>query len=252
MTEAFYLQCSREFDKVAKLGSLAGDPEILSKKGSEEARSATRVGWYSHVDGRLVCLCRLDGVPWLRIKDFVIRVDDDVHVFWDLTAPPRQQGPQATSRTLKPGKVTVSPSVRATFRVEKAGQVILSFEHRPFQDMTIFVGDLTPFVTEEDYDFMLLISRVLEEPGRRASFFAPRSPEQRFRAGVRFRPRAAMPRRRCSPSAPARRRVCAPCHATLFVIAIAYSSGSLDVSLPAQRRPGVATAACPYFLRSRP
>jgi hypothetical protein len=47
MTEFFYLQCSGESDKVAKLGSLAGDPEIIFQKGSEEARSATRVGWYS-------------------------------------------------------------------------------------------------------------------------------------------------------------------------------------------------------------
>ena len=174
MTAVFYLQCSREFDKVAKLDSLAGAPEILSKAGSEEARSATRVGWYSHVDGRLVCLCRLDGVPWLRIDDFVIPVDDDVHVFWDLLPLPRREGHQAPSRPLKPGKVTVNPAARAVFRVEKAGEVILSFEHLPFQDMTIFVGDPTPFVTEEDYDFMLFISRVLEDPGRRDRFFRPK------------------------------------------------------------------------------
>jgi hypothetical protein len=36
------------------------------------------------------------------------------------------------------------------------------------------VGDLTPFVTEENCDFMLFISRVLEDPGRRARFFRPK------------------------------------------------------------------------------
>lgn len=51
----------------------------------------------------------------------------------------------------------------------------MSFEHLPFRDMTIFVGDLTPFVTEEDYDFMLFVSRVLEEPGRRERFFRPKA-----------------------------------------------------------------------------
>jgi hypothetical protein len=173
MAGAFYLQCSREFDKVAKLDALAGAPEILSKTGSEEAKSATRVGWYSHVDGRLVCLCRLDGVPWLRVDGFVIPVDDDVHVFWDLSPLPRREGHQAASRPLKPGKVTVNPAARAVFRVEKARKVVLAFEHLPFQDRTIFVGDMTPFVTEEDYDFMLFISRVLEDPGRRARFFRP-------------------------------------------------------------------------------
>ena len=68
----------------------------------------------------------------------------------------------------------MNPAFRGTFRVEKAGKVVLSFEHRPFQARRIFVGDMTPFVTEEDYDFMLLVWRVLEDPGRRAAFYRPK------------------------------------------------------------------------------
>ena len=64
----------------------------------------------------------------------------------------------------------MNPSFRGTFRIEKSGEVLLSFDYRPFQEMTIFVGDLTPGITEEDYDFMLFVSRVLEEPGRRDRF----------------------------------------------------------------------------------
>jgi hypothetical protein len=173
MAEPFYLQCNNEFDKVAKLGSITADVEILSKAATEEAKSATMVGWYCRVDDRLVILCRLDGVPWLRIDDFAIPVDDDVHVFWDLAGLPRREGPQRDWRDMEPGEVTVNPAARAVFRVEKAGKVILSFEHRPFQARKIIVGDMTPFVTEEDYDFMLFTWRVLEDPGRRARFYRP-------------------------------------------------------------------------------
>lgn len=33
-------------------------------------------------------------------------------------------------------------------------------------------GDMTPFVDEEDYDYLLLVSRVLGDRGRREGFFA--------------------------------------------------------------------------------
>jgi hypothetical protein len=171
----FYLQRRNAFDDVAKLDSITGDPQILSKAATEEAKSATKVGWYCHVDERLVILCRLDGIPWLRIDDFAIPVDDDVHVFWDLAGLPRQEGPRRDWRDLEPGEVAVNPAARAVFRVEKAGEVILSFEHRPFQARKIFVGDNTPFVDEEDYDFMLFVWRVLENPGRRAAFYRPKA-----------------------------------------------------------------------------
>jgi hypothetical protein len=173
MAEPFYLQCNNEFDKVAKLGSITADVEILSKAGTEEARSATKVGWYSRVDGRLVCLCRLDGVPWLRIDDFAIPMEDEVHVFWDLAGLPRHEGPITPSRPWKPGRVTVNPAARGFFRVEKAGKVLLSFEYPPFREREIFVGDMTPYLTEEDYDSMLFVWRVLEDPGRRARFYRP-------------------------------------------------------------------------------
>ena len=173
MTAAFYLQCYNAFDEVVKLDSITGEPEFLSKAASEEAKSAARVGHYCHVDGRLVCLCRLDGVPWLRVDDFAIPVEDDVHAFWDLVGLPRHEGPVRDCDDFEPREVTVNPAVRAVFRVEKAGEVILFFEHRPFQARNIIVGDMTPFVTEEDYDFMLYVQRVLENLRRRAAFYRP-------------------------------------------------------------------------------
>jgi len=173
MPAVFYLRYNREADKVARLTSITGDLEILSKRGSEEAKAAKIVGWYSYADERLVCLCRLDGVPWLRVDDFAIPVEDDVHAFWDLVGLPRHEGPVRDCDDFEPREVTVNPAVRAVFRVEKAGEVILFFEHRPFQARNIIVGDMTPFVTEEDYDFMLYVQRVLENLRRRAAFYRP-------------------------------------------------------------------------------
>lgn len=170
MSAVFYLRYNRDADKVARLTSITGDLEVLSKAASEEAKAAKIVGWYSYADERLVCLCRLDGVPWLRIDDFAIPVDDDVHVFWDLVGPQGQPVLHATGPPLNPGKATVNPAFRGIFRVEKAGDVLLSFEYLPFQEMKIFVGDMTPFITEEDYDFMLFVERVLEQSGRRDRF----------------------------------------------------------------------------------
>jgi hypothetical protein len=175
MPAVFYLRYNRDADKVARLTSITGGLKILSKKASEEAKVAEIVGWHSYADERLVCLCRLDGVLWLRIDDFAIPVNDDVHVFWDLVGPPGQSVLHATGPPQNPGKATVNPAFKGTFRVEKAGRVLLSFEYLPFQEMTIIAGDMTPFITEEDYDVMLLVSRVLEEPGRRDRIFRDKS-----------------------------------------------------------------------------
>lgn len=170
MPAVFYLRYNRDADKVARLTSMTGGLEVLSRAASEEARAAKIVGWYSYADERLVCLCRLDGVPWLRIDDLAIPVDDDVHVFWDLVGPPGQSVLHVTGHPPNSGKATVNPAFKGTFRVEKAGEILLSFEYLPFQEKTILVGDTTPFVTEEDYDFMLFVERVIEEPGRRDRF----------------------------------------------------------------------------------
>jgi hypothetical protein len=156
MVGVFYLQASGArggFDKVAKLDSPSGELAILSKAESPEARSAFKVGRFTYVDGRMVCLFRLDLELWVRVGDFVIRVDDEVRATWDVEGP-RPSGP-----------------LRGRFRVERAGTTVLDFEHEPFQDRKIIPGDDTPFVDEEDYDFMLLISRVLGEPRRRAAFY---------------------------------------------------------------------------------
>src|ERR1700688_70471 len=136
MPAVFYLRYNREADKVARLTSITGDLEILSKRGSEEAKAAKIVGWYSYADERLVCLCRLDGVPWLRVDDFAIPVDDDVHVFWDLVGPRQEAGLHAGPPP-KPWKATVNPAFRGTLRVEKAQKVIFSFDYFPFQEMAI-------------------------------------------------------------------------------------------------------------------
>jgi hypothetical protein len=149
----FYLQCEGRFDAVAKLAAVDADPEILSKARSEEARTARPAGKYAQVDGRLVCLFRRDGALWLRVDAVLTRIDDDVHALWSL------------------GRAA-DGSPRAAFRLERAGESVLSFDYRPFGGMKIIPGDPTPFVTEEDYDFLLLVSRVVEDAGRRARFFA--------------------------------------------------------------------------------
>lgn len=149
----FYLQREHKFDHVAKLTSPDGLLEILSKKESDEAKSAQKTGLFAYVDEHLVCLFRLDGTLWFRFDDRLIAVTDDLTAQWDLF-----KGPDGR--------------FRGSFRIEQSGKPLFSFEHLAFQGRKIIPGDATPFVTEEDYDFMLFITNVFQEPGRRHRFFS--------------------------------------------------------------------------------
>jgi hypothetical protein len=151
----FYLQHADLFDQVAKLASPTGIPEVLSKARSPEARSAPLAGRFAWIDGRLVCLFRLGGALWLRIAGQVVAVDGGVSAHWDLVS----------------ARPAAKP-LRATFRLERNGSVLAAFEYPPFEGRRIVPGDPTPFVDEEDYDFMILVWRVIQDPGRRQRYFA--------------------------------------------------------------------------------
>ena len=86
----FYLQRQHKFDHVAKLAAPDGPLEILSKKESDEAKSAKKCGFFMVVDDHLVCFFRVDGTLWIRFDDPVIEVTDDVTAKWDLFETPDQ------------------------------------------------------------------------------------------------------------------------------------------------------------------
>jgi hypothetical protein len=148
----FYLQREHKFDHVARMSAPDGPLEILSKKESDEAKGAQKTGLFMVVDDHLVCLFRLDGTLWFRFDDRLIAITEAMHASWDLFEKDRQ--------------------LRGRFRLRRNDETLLDFEHAAFCGRTIIPGDDTPFVTEEDYDFMLFITNVLQEPGRRQRFFS--------------------------------------------------------------------------------
>jgi hypothetical protein len=160
---AFYLQKNGVgvYDKVGRLCSPTGSLEILSKSASAEARSALKVGmFHDDVAGHLVCLFRLEGVLWLRIDDLLVPVDDDVHVHWEKWQLP-------------------SGWLRGRFRVTKADEEVYSLEYTPLGGWLWDPDGPPPHISEEvdedydeDSDFFLFVTNVLEKPGRRHGLFS--------------------------------------------------------------------------------
>lgn len=148
----FYLQSKGKAGEAARLDSASGALEIVSVAQVPEAKSAPKFGSYDYVDRHVVGLFRQDGALWLRVDDVPVRIDDDVRARWELKRPPAGER-------------------RAVFQLERAGEIVLSLEYRPFGNRKLIPGDMTPFVDEEEYDFMIFVLSVLDNSERRAAIY---------------------------------------------------------------------------------
>ncbi len=136
------LESKDHFDQLAELDPDTGTYRFLSRKEQPELATTQSCGGYSLIDGTMVSLYRVDGVLYFRVGDQNFKLTDDV-----------------TS------KLTREVNKQVFWLLE--GGPLFKFEYVPTDQDIPLSMDPTPFVEEEDFDFLLFVHNVLAEPGRR-------------------------------------------------------------------------------------
>lgn len=137
------LQSNDRFDEMAQFDPATGNYRLLSRKANRELVAGPITGSYSLVGQTLLALYRQNGDLFVWIGDRTFPVADTV------------------SSTL-----TVE-GAQKVFRLLDNERLIAILKYSPpVRDVPIEL-DPTPFVEEEDFDFVLFLHHVLTEPGRR-------------------------------------------------------------------------------------
>lgn len=141
------LQSNDYFDQLAELDPGTGIYRLLSRKQNPELTTRPPAGGYSMVDGTMLCLYRIEGVLYLRVGDREFKLTDDV-----------------TSTLTREDK-------NGVFRLVQGSNVLFVFKYLlPVHEVSLSL-DPTPFIEEEDFDFLLFVHNVLTETGRRHGIY---------------------------------------------------------------------------------
>jgi|SRR5687768_8586684 len=136
------LACQDIFDQLAELDLRDSSVRFLSRKQHPEL-SASVAGSFSIVNEMMVSLYRVHGGLYFRVGDQVFQVTDD------------------TTSTLE------TDGKNRRFRLLERENVLVDLTYlTPELEIPLSI-DPTPFVEEEDFDFLLFVHNVLTQPGRR-------------------------------------------------------------------------------------
>lgn len=138
------LESKDDFDQLAELDPSNGRTyRFLSRKQHPELTTTPPSGSYSIVNGTMLALYRIDGVLYFRVGDQDSKLTDDV-----------------TSRLTREDDNRV-------FQLIQDGNSRVIFRYVPPVPEVPLSIDPTPFIEEEDFDFLLFVHNVLTESGRR-------------------------------------------------------------------------------------
>ncbi len=136
------LQCYTDFDQLAELDQSIPSVRFLSLKHHPELK-ASIAGTFSIINEMLVSFYRVHGVLYLRIADQEFELTND------------------TSSALE------TDGNYRKFRLLKGKNVLVDLTYLlPELEIPLSI-DPTPFVEEENFDFLLFVHNVLSQPGRR-------------------------------------------------------------------------------------
>jgi hypothetical protein len=136
------LQSHTNFDQLAAFDPNFQSVRFLSRKRHQEL-SASIVGSFSIVNDMMVSFYRVHGVLYFRIGDQEFELTDD------------------TRSTLE------TDGNYRKFQLLKRENVLVDLTYlTPESEIPLSI-DPTPFVEEEQFDFLLFVHSVLTEPGRR-------------------------------------------------------------------------------------
>ncbi|MEK6334071.1 MAG: hypothetical protein AABM67_03920 [Acidobacteriota bacterium] len=137
------LESKDVFDQLAEFDPNTGTYRLLSRKQHSELATTPPSGGYSIVDGTMLSLYRRDEVLYFRAGDREFRLTDDVI-----------------------SKLTREDNSRV-FQLIQDGNSLAVFRYAPPVLDVPMSADPTPFIEEEDFDFLLFVHRVLTDTGRR-------------------------------------------------------------------------------------
>jgi hypothetical protein len=148
------LQSAERARDFARFDPITGKMDFFSEDGApREQLQADSSGRFSFVEGALVVFYRDNGVLKLRIGDEEHVIDEE------------------TSSRIDKGRNRLIASLRRSrrhnqFLLTQNGETVMTFNYQAPETSNI-PFDPTPFVEEEDFDFMLFIHHVLDDSPRR-------------------------------------------------------------------------------------
>jgi hypothetical protein len=142
------LQSSDVFDMLLDLNPESGAYRYLSRKEHPEIPLTKPSGAFSILNDTMLMLYRKDGVLHFRVGDRTIELGDDV------TSSVTSENDNRVFQLIKNG----SPEICLTYSL-------------PVQEVPLS-ADPTPFVEEEDFDFLLFVHNVLTNTGRRNRIYS--------------------------------------------------------------------------------
>lgn len=137
------LQSKDEFDALMELDAITGSHRILSRKQHPEITNTPVAGGYSVVDTIPACLYRRDNALYFRLGEDECQITDDVE-----SVLAREDG-------------------YSLFQLVRNGKLLVDFKYRSSPPEVPLRIDPTPFIEEEDFDFLLFVHNVLEQADRR-------------------------------------------------------------------------------------
>ena len=137
------LQSEDKFDQLAELDPSTGTYRFFSRKQHPELTIGSPAGGYSIINGTTLSLYRRDGVLYFRAGDREFELTHDVI-----------------------STLTQEDNNRV-FQLIRDGNALFILRYPPPVHEVALSIDPTPFVEEEDFDFLLFVHKVLTETGRR-------------------------------------------------------------------------------------
>ena len=135
------LESKDVFDQLAELDPKSGTYRLLSRK--EHPELASMSGGFSIIEGTMLSLYRRDGALYFGAADQEFELTDNV------------------TSTL------TQEDTERVFQLIRDGKSLVRFNYRPPAPEVPLNIDPTPFVEEEDFDFLLFVHEVLTRSGRR-------------------------------------------------------------------------------------
>jgi len=163
------LQSADNVRDFAELDQRTGKLEYFSRQGVEvEKLQAEMAGRYAFVGETLVALYRESALLKLRLGEEAYDIDEEVESKLKKTL--RYRLVRQIPNHLLQFSISRLLLAHNTFELIRKGSVILAFKYcPPLRATPIF--DPTPFVNEEDSDFMLFVHNVLSSPWRRKTIW---------------------------------------------------------------------------------
>lgn len=147
MGEVMIVLASQErYNILAEVDPATGKFELFTRPADKNLYTVH--GYYSELDGHIFMLYRYDKLLYFRVDDEVFTLTDDI-------------GIQLESRDQFNNRLIVKQNDRKVFEITY---------RRPVVDPPLSL-DPTPLISEEDFDFGLLVFNVAKDPERKSRYF---------------------------------------------------------------------------------